>query len=84
MNHAFFTLGLKKIVNQISENNPRTIGLQSFNGYVYAGSKSSSLDCNKDSLTMHIFEISKERWYEFRKKFGYFKDWDGNLTGDGI
>ena len=84
MNHAFFTLGLKKIVNQISENNPRTIRLQTLNGYVYSGSKSSSLDANKGAPTMHFFEISKERWYEFRKKFGYFKDWDGNLTGEGI
>ena len=84
MNHAFFTLGLKKIVNQISENNPRTIRSQRFNGYEYAGYKPSNLDGNKPSPKMHIFEISKERWYEFRKKFGYFKDWDGNLTGDGI
>ena len=84
MNHAFFTIGLKKIVNQISENNPRTIRSQRFNGYEYAGCIPSKFDDSAASHKMHIFEINKQRWYEFRKKFGYFKDWDGNLTGEEI
>jgi RimJ/RimL family protein N-acetyltransferase len=80
MNHAFFTLGLNKIINQVSENNPRTIRLQTLNGYEYVGFKPINIDGNNDSSKMHFFEISKDRWYEFRKKFRYFLDWDGNFT----
>lgn len=80
LNHAFYVMGLKKIVNRIIENNPRTLKLQAFNGYQPAGVLPGQADKDGQSMDVHLFELTRERWHEFRLKFGHFKDWDGNLT----
>jgi RimJ/RimL family protein N-acetyltransferase len=82
INHAFYKVRLKKIVNQISKENKRTIRLQAFYGFTYSAINASNFDKEKISQTMQFFEMNIEKWHEFRKKFGYFRDWDGNLTGD--
>ena len=79
-NHALFTLGLTKLVNRIVENNPRTLKLQAFNGYLPAGVLAGEAQVGEERLDVHLFELTRERWHEFRKKFRYFKDWDGNPT----
>lgn len=79
-NHAFYAMGLKRIVNRIVENNPRTLKLQTFNGYMAVGVLPCQVEHHGQRLDVHLFELTRERWHEFRTKFGYFKDWDGNLT----
>lgn len=79
-NHAFFSMGLNKIVNRIVENNPRTVRLQAFNGYRQVGTLRAEMALDGQLLDVHVFELSKAHWHEFRKKFNYYKDWDGNLT----
>lgn|GEM_PF-840359 len=80
-NHALFTMGLKKLVNQILDHNDRTLRLQAFNGYLPVGTKKGEPNELGYCPTIHSFELTRERWHEFRNKFGYYKDWDGNLTG---
>ena len=79
-NHALFTLGLNKLVNRIVETNPRTLRLQAFNGYLPAGVLPGAAEVAGQRRDVHLFELTRERWHEFRKKFAYFKDWDGNST----
>lgn len=79
-NHAFFTLGLHKIVNHVIDWNSRTVRLQAFNGYRHVGIlKDHAL---KDDVRhdLHIFEQSAAEWAAFRKKFNDDRDWDGNAT----
>ena len=79
-NHALFTLGLAKLVNRIVDNNTRTLKLQAFNGYLPAGVLPGVAQLDGQRLDVHLFELSRQRWHEFRMKFRYFKDWDGNPT----
>jgi hypothetical protein len=76
-NQALFTMGLKKLVNQVMRSNARTVKLQAFNGYLPAADAPPS----QTAADVLWFELTRERWHEFRKRFGYDKDWDGNPTG---
>lgn len=80
LNHAFFTMGLHKVVNHVVDWNERTIRLQQFNGYRHVGVlKDHTL---KDGIRhdLHIFEQSAAQWAEFRKKFNETRNWDGQET----
>ena len=79
-NHAFYTMGLKKLVNQILDHNDRTLRIQAFFGYLQVGAKTLKSNSTGHCPTIHTFELTRERWHVFRKKFGYYKDWDANLT----
>lgn len=79
-NHAFFTMGLEKLVNQVLENNVRTLRLQAFNGYLPLGLEKINPNNLGKFVTVQKFELTKSRWHVFRNKFGYFKDWNGNMT----
>jgi len=80
LNHAFFTLGLHKVVNHVVAWNDRTVKAQAFNGYRHVGVlKDHSL---KDGVRhdLHIFEQSAAEWAQFRKKFNDTRNWDGEET----
>jgi RimJ/RimL family protein N-acetyltransferase len=80
LNHAFFTMGLHKLVNHIVDWNTRTIRVQVFNGYRHVGVlKDHAL---KDGIRhdLHIFEQSAAQWAEFRKKFRDNRNWWGEET----
>jgi RimJ/RimL family protein N-acetyltransferase len=80
LNHAFFTMGLHKLVNHIVDWNARTIRAQTFNGYRHVGVlKDHAL---KDDMRhdLHIFEQSAAHWAEFRKKFPDNRNWWGEET----
>jgi len=77
LNHAFFTMGLHKIINHIVAWNERTVRLQAFNGYSHVGVlKDHAL---KDGVRhdLHIFEQSAAHWAEFGKKFKDSRNWWG-------
>lgn len=77
LNHAFFTIGLHKVVNHVIAWNDRTVRVQAFNGYRHVGVlKNHTL---KDGVRhdLHIFEQSAAEWAEFRKKFRDTRNWWG-------
>lgn len=80
LNHAFFTMGLHKMVNHIVAWNDRTIRAQTFNGYRHVGIlKDHTL---KDGVRhdLHIFEQSAAEWAQFRTKFRDTRNWHGQDT----
>ncbi len=81
-NQALFTMGLKKLVNQVMRSNARTVKLQAFNGYLPAEAPDITGSASPGGAADVLWvELTRERWHEFRKRFGYDKDWDGNPTG---
>jgi hypothetical protein len=81
LNHAFFTMGLKKIINKVLKSNERTVILQRFNGYTIMNPEVAPEADVADSKQVIWFELTRESWLTFRAKFDYDKDWGGNPTG---
>lgn len=79
-NHAFFTLGLRKLVNHIVAANSRTARLQAFNGYEHVATVPGNTLREDLEEPVLVFELTRERWHAYRQKFSHFKDWDGNPT----
>jgi len=82
-NHAFYTVGVKSIKNRIKGDNNRTLKMQTFNGYIEISQNSAQGQGRSSEPSLKEFELTKERWHEFRRKFGYFRDWDGLGTDCG-
>lgn len=80
LNHAFFTMGLHKIVNHIMGGNERTVRLQAFNGYRHVGVLEDHVLKDGRRHDLHIFEQSAAQWARFRQRYGDDRDWDGNPT----
>jgi RimJ/RimL family protein N-acetyltransferase len=79
LNHAFFAMGLRKIVNQILATNDRLLPAQRFNGYRHVGTLHAHVEKQGRWLDMHIFEQSALHWAEFRQRFKDWRDLDGTL-----
>jgi len=77
LNHAFFAMGLRKIVNQILATNDRLLPAQRFNGYRHVGTLHEHVEKQGRWLDMHIFEQSAAHWAGFRQKFKDWRDLDG-------
>ncbi len=80
LNHAFFTMGLHKVVNHVVAWNDRTVRAQAFNGYRHVGVlKDHAL---KDGIRhdLHIFEQTAAEWAQFRRKFNDTRNWWGKET----
>ena len=80
LNHAFFTLGLYKLVNHIIAWNARTVRAQGFNGYRHVGVLKDHVSKDGARHDLHIFEQSAAEWAEFRKKFRDDRNWRGEAT----
>jgi RimJ/RimL family protein N-acetyltransferase len=88
LNHAFLTLGLRKIVNHILGGNARLIRAQQYNGYRHVGVLHRHVRKYGEFHDVHIFEQHREDWLVFRRKFGDLRDLDGieqpeQPAGDG-
>lgn len=79
LNHAFYAMGLRKIVNQILATNDRLLSAQKFNGYRHVGTLREHVRKQDRWLDMHIFEQTAQRWAGFRLKFKDWRDLDGAL-----
>lgn len=79
LNHAFFAMGLRKIVNQILATNDRLLPAQKFNGYRHVGTLNEHVEKQGRWLDMHIFEQTAQHWTGFRLKFKDWRDLDGTL-----
>jgi len=80
LNHAFFTMGLHKIVNHVVDWNERTIRLQAFNGYRHVGVLKDHALKGDVRHDLHIFEQSAAEWAIFRNKFRETRNWWGDET----
>lgn len=77
LNHAFFTLGLNKIVNQILGGNERLARAQRYNGYRHVGVLRRHFLKYGELHDVHLFEQTREDWTLFRRKFRDLRDLDG-------
>jgi RimJ/RimL family protein N-acetyltransferase len=77
LNHAFFALGLHKMVNQIVAGNDRVIPAQKFNGYRHVGTLREQVVKQGGRHDLLLFEQLAEDWKQFRRKFGDWRDLDG-------
>lgn len=77
LNHAFFTLGLDKIVNHILSGNARLIRAQRYNGYRHVGVLRRHFLKYGELHDVHIFEQTRSEWAAFRVKFRDRRDLDG-------
>ena len=80
LNHAFFTMGLHKIVNHVVAWNDRTVRAQTFNGYRHVGVLKDHALKGNTRHDLHIFEQEASEWAGFRKKFRDTRNWDGEDT----
>jgi RimJ/RimL family protein N-acetyltransferase len=80
LNHAFFTMGLHKLVNHVIAWNDRTVRAQGFNGYRHVGVLKDHVLKDGVRHDLHIFEQSAAEWAAFRKKFKDDRNWWGEPT----
>jgi RimJ/RimL family protein N-acetyltransferase len=76
LNHAFLTLRLHKIVNQIVASNDRVIPAQKFNGYRLVGILREHVIREGERRDLLVFEQLARDWQEFRRKFQDWRDLD--------
>ncbi len=80
LNHAFFTMGLHKLVNHIIAYNDRLVRIQAFNGYRHVGVLKDHVLKNGTRHDLHIFEQAAAEWAQFRRKFDDTRNWWGEDT----
>lgn len=81
LNHCFHTLGLRKLVNQIFDSNPRVLKGQTLLGYRHVGVLKDHAMKDGSPRDVHLFEMRAADWAAVRHRFGLFCDMDGNSTG---
>ncbi len=79
-NHAFFTMGLHKLVNHIVAWNARVLKMQAFNGYRHVGALKEQVLKDGTRHDLHIFEQTVAEWAQFRTKFSDTRNWWGEET----
>lgn len=77
LNHAFYTVGLNKIVNHILEGNTRVIRAQKYNGYRHVGVLRQHVRKYEKLHDVYVFEQLRAEWVRFREKFRDYRDFDG-------
>lgn len=80
LNHAFHTMGMRKVVNHILGGNDRVLRGQPMLGYRAVGVLARQAVVDGVERDMHIFEMLAEDWALTRPKFGIFHDMDGRAT----
>lgn len=78
LNHVFFTMGLRKVVNHIlGTNNPRLLRGQPMIGYRPVGVLARHVVKGSREIDLHIFEMLLGDWLATRDRFGIYQDMDG-------
>ncbi|AWK90230.1 GNAT family N-acetyltransferase [Azospirillum thermophilum] len=78
LNHVFFTMGLRKVVNHIlGTNSPRLLKGQPMLGYRPVGVLSRQVVKDGREIDLHIFEMLAEDWRTVRGRFAIYEDMDG-------
>ena len=84
LNHAFYTLGLKKLVNHIVDWNPRVVRVQTYVGYRHIGIEEGKVFKDGVAHNLHVFEQTAEEWAQFRQKYPDNRDWEGVARPDPL
>jgi len=79
LNHCFYTLGLRKLVNQIFADNERVHKGQTLLGYRHVGVLRAHAVKNGMPRDVHLFEMLAEDWTAIRHRFGLMADMDGRV-----
>lgn len=78
LNHVFFTLGLRKVVNHIlGTNSPRLLKGQPMIGYRPVGVLARQVVKDGREIDLHVFEMLADDWRATRARFGVYTDMDG-------
>lgn len=78
LNHAFFTMQLRKVVNHIlGTNSPRLLKGQPMIGYRPVGVLARQVVKDGQEIDLHIFEMLADDWRTTRTRFGVYQDMDG-------
>lgn len=77
LNHAFFAMGMRKIVNHILGTNPRVLKGQPLLGYRPVGVLARHVVKDGAEIDLHIFEMLADDWRVVRPRFGIVQDMDG-------
>jgi len=83
LNHCFYTLCLRKVVNQIFANNEKVRRGQTLLGYRPVGVLRRHAVRHGVERDVHLFEMLAEDWATARLRFGEFADLDGRLWPPG-
>ncbi|MEC4592593.1 MULTISPECIES: GNAT family N-acetyltransferase [Nitrospirillum] len=83
LNHVFYALGLRKVVNQVMADNDRVLRGQTMLGYRHIGVLKDHAVKEGQAYDVHLFEISAGEWAEKRLKFREYADWDGHMWPPG-
>ncbi|MQP67316.1 GNAT family N-acetyltransferase [Niveispirillum sp. SYP-B3756] len=79
LNHCFYTLGLRKLVNQIFADNDRVRKGQTMLGYRHVGVLHAHAMKNGVPRDVHLFEMLAEDWAAIRHRFSLLADMDGRV-----
>lgn len=81
LNHCFYRLGLRKVVNQIFAENAKVLKGQTLLGYRHVGVLKAHAVKNGEPRDVHLFEMLAADWADVRRRFGLFYDLDGAEVG---
>jgi RimJ/RimL family protein N-acetyltransferase len=77
LNHVFYTMGQRKVVNHIMAGNDRVVKGQTMLGYRHVGILREQVVKDGAARDLHIFEMLEPDWHAARRRFGIFTDMDG-------
>ena len=82
LNHIFYTLGMRKVVNQILGSNERVWKGQEIIGYRLVGTHRDHVLKNGRAEDLHIYEMARADWTARRRRFGVYEDMDGTVCDE--
>lgn len=81
LNHCFYTLGLRKLVNQVFDSNAKVLRGQTLLGYRPVGVLKAHAIRHGVPVDVHLFEMLAADWAAIRHRFGLLYDLDGRAVG---
>ncbi len=85
LNHAFFTLGLRKLVNHVLDGNARLLKGHRLAGYREVGVLKAHAMRAGVARDVHVFEMMREAWVSLRHRYNILEDMDGRVwDGPGL
>ncbi|WP_207459129.1 GNAT family N-acetyltransferase [Azospirillum sp. SYSU D00513] len=77
LNHVFYTMGQRKVVNHILASNERVVKGQTMLGYRHVGTLREQVVKDGRAQDLHIFEMLETDWRTTRSRYGILMDMDG-------
>jgi RimJ/RimL family protein N-acetyltransferase len=84
LNHCFYRLGLRKVLNQIFADNEKVRRGQTMLGYRHVGVlEAHAVKPGQPPRDVHLFEMTAAAWAKARPRFGIDYDLDGQPCPEG-